>query len=145
MSGETTFWETVDALRESHRRYAREAYGFVVDALVETARSLPAVRREDPERRHLSGRELLAAVVSIARRDYGPMAAVVFREWGVRSSEDVGEIVFELVRAGHLSARREDSIDDFRGGPDLAAELARDVELGPPRAGHAGDRPAPAA
>jgi uncharacterized repeat protein (TIGR04138 family) len=135
VSGETTFWDTVDALRESHRRYAREAYGFVVGALGETVRALPAERAADPARRHLSGRELLAGVVLLARREFGAMAPMVFREWGVRAGEDVGEIVFELVRAGQLSARPEDTMEDFRGDFDLAAELGRDAEPGPPSTG----------
>jgi len=144
VSGETTFWDTVDALREAHRRYTREAYGFVVAALGETVRALPPERLEDPERRHLSGRELLAGVVSLARREFGPLAATVFREWGVRASEDVGEIVFELVRAGQLSARPEDTMNDFRGF-DLEAGLLRDAGGGAPPAGGAGPRRAPAA
>lgn len=131
-----TFWDTVDALREAQRRYAREAYGFVVAALGETVRGLPPERVADPERRHLSGRELLRGVAAMARREFGPMAPAVFREWGVATSEDVGEIVFALVRAGQLSARPEDTMDDFRGGFDLAAELARGADggSGPPRA-----------
>ncbi len=134
-----TFWDTVDALRETQRRYAREAYGFVVAALGETVRGLPPGRLADPERRHLSGRELLVGVVAMARREFGPLAPTVFREWGVAAAEDVGEIVFALVRAGQLSARPEDTMDDFRGGFDLAAELSRGGDGGP------GPRRAPAA
>ena len=52
------------------------------------------------------------------------MAPTVFREWGVVSSGDVGEIVFELVGCGQLSARPEDTIEDFRAGFDLLGELA---------------------
>jgi uncharacterized repeat protein (TIGR04138 family) len=144
VSGETTFWDTVDALRAAHGRYAREAYGFVVGALGATVQALPPERLADPERRHLSGRELLAGVVRLAAAEFGPMAPTVFREWGVRASEDVGEIVFELVRAGQLSARPEDTAEDFRGGPDLLAELARAAENAPPAPG-AGGRPAPTA
>ncbi|MCC6348091.1 MAG: hypothetical protein IT347_00675 [Candidatus Eisenbacteria bacterium] len=123
MSGETTFWATVDALREARPRYAREAYGFVVAALGETVKALPRERLEDERRRHLSGQELLAGVVAMARREFGPMAPVVFREWGVVMAEDVGEIVFELVRTEQLSARPEDTLDDFRAGFDLEAGL----------------------
>jgi uncharacterized repeat protein (TIGR04138 family) len=48
----------------------------------------------------------------------------VFQEWGVRRGEDVGAIVFELVEAGQLSARPEDTIEDFREWPDLTRALA---------------------
>jgi uncharacterized repeat protein (TIGR04138 family) len=48
----------------------------------------------------------------------------VFREWGVLRTEDIGAIVFELVDAGHLSARPEDRPEDFATGIDLPAALA---------------------
>jgi uncharacterized repeat protein (TIGR04138 family) len=148
VSGETTFWDTVDALREARRRYAREAYGFVVGALGATVQALPPERLADVERRHLSGGELLEGVARLARREFGAMAPMVFAEWGVRSGEDVGEIVFELVRAGQLSARPEDTLDDFRAGFDLSAELRRGIDLAPKSPaspsppGGAGGRPA---
>ena len=41
----------------------------------------------------------------------------------------------ELVHAGQLSARPEDTMEDFRGDFDLAAELGRDAEPGPPSHG----------
>ena len=130
MSEETTFWDAVDALRARRGRYAREAYGFVVNALGVTVRALPDARRADPERRHLSGGELLSGVVAMARQEFGTLAPMVFREWGVTSGEDVGEIVFELVGCNQLSARPEDTIEDFRGGRDLMAELGAES---PPR------------
>ena len=124
MNGDTAFWDAVDALRSQRRRYAREAYGFVVAALGATVQSLPEQRRDDPALRHLSGGELLLGVVRLARQEFGTLAPMVFREWGVVAGEDVGEIVFELVTCGQLSARPEDTLEDFRGGVDLMAHLA---------------------
>jgi uncharacterized repeat protein (TIGR04138 family) len=118
------FRDAVDALRERSGRYAREAYVFVVAALGETVRSLPAERLEHPERRHLSGQELTRGVIRVAREEFGPLAAMVFREWGVRATEDLGAIVFELVEAGQLSARPEDRLADFAGMGDLLEALA---------------------
>jgi len=128
--GETTFWDVVDGLRERERAYAREAYGFVVGALGATVQQLPTERLEDPLRRHLSGGELLEGVVSLARSEFGPLAATVFQEWGVRRSEDVGRIVFQLVDCGQLSARPEDTLEDFRGDYDLLAALSDGLEPG---------------
>jgi uncharacterized repeat protein (TIGR04138 family) len=130
MSQETLFRDAVDALRERNARYAREAYVFVVAALGETVRALPPERVSDPERRHLSGRELTDGVIRVAREEFGPLAPMVFREWGVRATEDLGEIVFELVDAGQLSARPEDTRADFSGRGGLLEALA---EPAPPR------------
>ncbi len=118
-----TFWDVVETLRGRDPRYRREAYGFVVAALGTTVQALPAARRADPLRRHLTGGELVDGVVTLARSEFGNLADVVFDEWGVRSAEDVGHIVFQLVESGQLSARPEDSLEDFLGGPDLMRAL----------------------
>lgn len=130
-SSDVLFWDAVDAIRERDPRYRREAYGFVVAALGLTVQQLPPERLADPERRHLSGGELVDGIVALARREFGLMAPAVFAEWGVRSSEDFGAIVFQLVASGELSARPEDTLDDFRGGGDLDERLLRDLEPGP--------------
>jgi uncharacterized repeat protein (TIGR04138 family) len=130
-SNDVLFWDAVDRIRDTDPRYRREAYGFVVGALGLTVQRLPAERLADPERRHLSGGELVDGIVALARREFGAMAATVFEEWGVRDGEDLGHIVFQLVACGELSARPEDTLDDFRGGVHLAERLSRDLEPGP--------------
>lgn len=123
-ASERSFWDAVDHLREHDPRYRREAYGFVMVALAAAARALPEVRRTDPVRRHLTGSELLASVIELARSEFGVMAPTVFQEWGLRSGGDVGELVFQLVEAGQLTARPEDRREDFLGEPDLLNRLA---------------------
>jgi len=127
---ETTFWDVVDGIRERDPAYGREAYGFVVAALGVVADGLPAERRKDPARRHLTGQELVQGVIALARREFGAMGPTVFSEWQVRSSEDVGRMVFQLVEAGQLSARPEDTLEDFRGGLDLLEALGSGLEPG---------------
>jgi uncharacterized repeat protein (TIGR04138 family) len=127
------FWDAVDRIRAVDSRYRREAYGFVLAALGEAVRSLPKERRSDPGRRHLSGQELVQAVISLARTEFGLMAPAVFQTWGVVTSMDLGEIVFQLVECGQLSARPEDRREDFTGGPDLLPALVEGLELGVPQ------------
>lgn len=115
--------EVIDRLRERDLRYRREAYVFVVASLSHAVDRLPPERRADPVRRHLRGGEVVAAAVDLARREFGPLAATVFREWGLVCGRDVGEIVFQLVEAGQLSATAEDRIEDFLGGPDLLSAV----------------------
>lgn len=120
---EVPFWDAVDRIRERDPRYRREAYRFLLVALGATVGALPAERREDPLRRHLSGPELLRGLVTLARREFGEMAPAVFREWGLGDSADVGELVFQLVDCGQLSARPEDRREDF-AGHDLPSMLS---------------------
>ena len=122
-SADLSLSEAVDRLRERDRRFGREAYPFVVAALAVAVERLPSERLRDPVRRHLTGPELLRAVVALARAEFGPLAATVFHEWGVLRGEDVGVIVFQLVGSGQLSARPEDRLEDFGGGPDLLRAL----------------------
>jgi uncharacterized repeat protein (TIGR04138 family) len=117
------FWDAVDQIRESDPRFRREAYGFLLLALGTTVNGLSPERQADPARRHLSGAELLHGMVALARNEFGAMAPAVFREWGVRASSDVGDMVFQLVECGQLSARPEDKREDFHGF-DLMGLLA---------------------
>ena len=112
---EDEFWDAVGEIRESDGRFHPQAYQFVMVALSRTVDALPESRRQDPARRHLSGRELLHGAVELAQEEFGSCAPMVFREWGVRVSEDVGTMVFQLVEIGLLSARPEDTLEDFRG------------------------------
>ena len=130
-SAEAGFWEAVDEIRGRDGRYRREAYGFVMASLGATVQALPLERRLDPATRHLSGQELLQGVIRLARQEFGRFAPVVFREWGIAGGEDVGRIVFQLVESHQLSARREDSIEDFRRGGELFAALTADLDFGP--------------
>jgi uncharacterized repeat protein (TIGR04138 family) len=117
------FWGQVECLRERDPRYAREAYGFVMLALERTLSRLPAVRRHDPVRRHVSGQELLAGLLDLARDEFGFLACRVLATWGLRGGHDLGVIVFQLVEAGILSRRPEDRLEDFHGGPEFRAVL----------------------
>lgn len=104
-------------------RYAPKAYGLIL-AVVEYA-----IAKLDAHR-HITGRELLDALVEFMVKKYGLLAEFILKEWGVNSSEDVGEIVFELVEVGLLKKRREDSRCDFEGY-DLFSEIAKKA-LRPP-------------
>ena len=71
------------------------------------------------EERHIGGRELLAGIREFGADQFGPMAPLVFARWGVHATDDFGELVFNLIDAGLLSRRAEDSRLDFAGVYDL--------------------------
>lgn len=112
----TEFWAVVDRIRAEDGRYAADAYAFVMDGLDHTVRDLD-------ERRHVSGHELLDGLCRFARGRFGMMSYDVLCAWGIHSGSDVGEIVFQLVDAGILARRDEDSREDFNTPLDLKQVL----------------------
>jgi uncharacterized repeat protein (TIGR04138 family) len=113
-------------------RYTYEAYVFVFDALAHTLRMLgrvpPREGTAEPDS-HVSGPQLLEGLRDLALREYGLMARTVFRTWGINSTADVGEIVFNLVAANLMSKTPEDTRDDFRDVYDLDQVLVRDYRI----------------
>ncbi len=108
-------------------RYAYEAYEFLFHALQHTQKLLgrePAAgRRQVTAEQHVSGPELLAGMRDLALRDFGRMARTVFRLWGIQRTDDVGELVFNLVEVGLMSKTDEDTRDDFHNLFDLDEAL----------------------
>jgi uncharacterized repeat protein (TIGR04138 family) len=105
-------------IRIRDRRFARNAYYFVLDALDFTMAKLGRDEMTGEER-HVGGRELLVGIKELAADQFGPMAPVVFERWGVRATDDFGEIVFNLIDAELLSRRAQDSRLDFADGYDF--------------------------
>ena len=110
-----------DAIAEVLRhdsRYDLDAYMFIKDALDFTVQIL-SKPTEGPDR-HVSGKELLDGVRRYAIDRFGPMAKTVLEYWGVTTSRDFGEIVFNMVEHGILGKTEEDNREDFDGGYDFS-------------------------
>ena len=97
---------TIERLRSLDPRYNERAYAFVLAALEEVVQKLP-------RRRHVSGSELVSGCRDLALRLYGPMAKNVLEYWSVRTTRDIGEVVFNLLEVGVLSKDEADSRNDF--------------------------------
>jgi uncharacterized repeat protein (TIGR04138 family) len=115
--------ETIQAVRRRDRRFSRNAYYFVLDALDFTMSHLGREKLTG-EDRHVGGRELLAGIKEFAADQFGPMAEIVFARWGIRAPADFGEIVFNLIDAELLSRRPTDSRLDFVDGFDFREVFA---------------------
>lgn len=107
-------------------RFAYEAYEFVCDAVTFTQDRLgrDAVREDDDADHHVSGAELLRGTCELAVREFGMMAPVVFKQWGVRTTDHVGELVFKLIKVKRLSKSDRDDPEDFNDLFDLHQTLA---------------------
>jgi len=100
------FDRIVESIRRKDDRYLFEAFQFIREALDFRVGQLD-------ERRHISGRELLEGVKLLALERFGPMTRSVLNHWGIRSGEDVGNIVFHLVEEGVMSKTDDDTLSDF--------------------------------
>jgi len=111
------FAEALDSIVANDRRYQRDAYIFLRDALDFTTKQQKKIKGVSV--RHVSGPELLDGVRQYALREFGPMVMTVFDSWGIRSSEDIGNMVFNLIGAGVFGKTEEDSIKDFKNVYDF--------------------------
>src|SRR5919199_6150746 len=108
----------MDRIRMRERRFDERAYLFVLAALEFCQQRLP-------ERRHISGSELALACRDLARERFGVMARLVLEHWGVRSTEDIGDVVFTLVDLGLLMSQPSDTRDEFVGVFDFEDAFER--------------------
>jgi uncharacterized repeat protein (TIGR04138 family) len=111
------FAEALDSIVTSDPRYQREAYIFLRDALDFTTKQQKKVKGTAV--RHVSGPELLEGVRQYALKEFGPMVITVFDNWGIRSCEDIGHMVFNLIGAGVFGKTEQDSIEDFKAVYDF--------------------------
>lgn len=117
------FMEAVEKICSQDPRYAPDAYLFVRDALDFTVKSLNKPLQGPG--RHVTGQELLEGIRRFALQEFGPMTSTVFRSWGLRRTEDFGEIVFNLVESGKLGRSEQDKKEDFADGYDFYDAFVR--------------------
>jgi uncharacterized repeat protein (TIGR04138 family) len=150
-------------------RYSIEAYAFILESLNQARhqklKSLGRDRGEESAPKssgearraegspkkprvsgHVSGGELCEVVRKLALRQYGLLASTVLAHWGIASTSDIGDIVYNLIAAGDLEKTPSDSRSDFDNVFDFdtafkagSSEAAGDSAAKP---GASSDRPA---
>jgi uncharacterized repeat protein (TIGR04138 family) len=111
------FEEALSQILAKDSRYDAHAYHLVREALDYTVKML--AKPADGPGRHVTGSELLEGMRQYALQEFGPIAKTVLNRWGISHSEDVGEIVFNLVEHGVLGKTDDDKREDFLGGYDF--------------------------
>jgi uncharacterized repeat protein (TIGR04138 family) len=112
----------------SDPRYRVEAYEFIFAALDYARRVRRKKRkammrqglRRKPADPHLTGQQVCRAVRDLALRLYGPLGGLVLGSWGLRSTSDIGNVVFNLIESGDLERRPTDTRADFDQVYDFA-------------------------
>ncbi len=114
-------------------RFAYEAYEFLFEALSHTQKLLgrmPADPSNIPAtQHHVSGRELVHGIRDLALREFGLMARIVLRMWGINRTADFGDIVFNLVEENLMSKSDQDSRADFQDIFDLDQALVQEFHI----------------
>jgi uncharacterized repeat protein (TIGR04138 family) len=113
----------MDRIRLRERRYDERAYLFVLAGLEFCQQRLPA-------RRHITGQELAEGCRDLALERFGVMSRLVLEYWGIRTTSDIGHIVFTLVDLGFLMSQPTDTRDDFRDVFDFGSAFERDYPWG---------------
>jgi uncharacterized repeat protein (TIGR04138 family) len=117
------FEESVVSILKRDQRYDGQAYFFLKEALDFTLKKF--LDETSGRNRHVSGKELLEGFRDYALEQYGPMAATLMEEWGIRQSRDVGNMVFRLIEEQVFGKQESDKPEDFEGLFDLDQALRK--------------------
>jgi uncharacterized repeat protein (TIGR04138 family) len=121
-----SFQEMVERIVEKDPRYDKEAYDFLKEALEFTIKQQKR-GHADPSV-HVTAAELMDGFRQYALKEFGPMVMTVLEHWRVTSSEDVGNIVFNLIEAGVFGKTDSDRRQDFRAAIDFHAAFIAPYE-----------------
>lgn len=105
-------------LLQKDQRYHLEAYQFVREGLAyaQKVMKMPPSQdeaSENPQDHHLTGQQLCQAIKEYALEEYGFMAKTVLNSWGVFTTSDFGEIVYNLIRIREMRKSKTDKREDF--------------------------------
>lgn len=135
-------------LLDEDKRYDVAAYEFVFNALhyaqevlqmgTERPSEPTGLSDDEPEeemdepQQHVTGQELCEAIRQYAIRQYGYMAKTVLNSWGIHTTGDFGEIVFNLIRFGRMRKTPDDRREDFDDVYDFETAFEQEFKIVPP-------------
>lgn len=118
MTTEPRLEDQLEAIAIEDGRYHATAYRFIFDSLDYILIKLGRADKPIGDR-HITVDQLLEGIKQCALDHFGPLSRLVFEHWGVYRTEDIGEIVFNLVECGLLNKQESDLKADFAEGFDF--------------------------
>ncbi len=129
----------IELLRRD-KRYKAEAYVFVFQSLGYAQETLHLgqpqesetvaehgkvlergkTRKDEQTVQHVTGQDLSWAARDFALLQYGYLAKTVLNDMGIRTTGDIGELVYNLIGIGKMSKTPGDSRKDFDNVFDFA-------------------------
>ncbi len=129
-------------LLEEDSRFSFDAYAFVFEALNFAQNQLNMGEEQPPEKgkpaegrqeqeapKHVNGEQLCEALRLFALEQFGYMAQPVLNSWGVHSTGDFGEIVFNLIRIGQMRKTPRDTREDFNDIYDFDTAFREEFKI----------------
>lgn len=112
--------DPLSEILERDKRYRPEGYDFVLQGLEYAQKKAFGDQEasgdddELPEEgHHVTGQQLCEAIREYALGLYGMTAKCVLQHWGIRTTRDIGEIVFNMIEAKRMNKTDRDRIEDF--------------------------------
>ena len=99
--------KSIEEIAQFDGRYNPRAVKFVFDGLGYTVKKLAS------EPGHVTGQMLCKGLHKMALEKWGALALLVLNTWKVKTTRDLGEIVYLLIQHKWMKAQQTDSIDDF--------------------------------
>ena len=115
--------KTVEDVARERRTFHPGAYHFILEGLQYTLKKLRAAKADSS--RSVSGKDLCHGLRNLAVSKWGGLAGTVLARWNVRSTEDFGKMVFDLVENDLMRRNEEDQIEDFEGVFDFSEVFDR--------------------
>ena len=99
--------KNLEQIAREDGRFGAGAFRFVYEGLGYT------VKKVANEPTHVSGELLCEGLKKLALERWGQLTMLVLNNWGVKTTRDLGEIVYTLIKHKWMSSQPTDSIDDF--------------------------------
>ena len=88
---------------------------------------------EGEEEKHLTGQQLCEAIRRYAQEQFGYMAVVVLKSWGITTTSDFGEIVYNMISIGQMRKSPNDRREHFDDVYDFGEAFQKNFKIRPPR------------
>ena len=104
--------KTIEEIAEIDGRYRQEGLRFVYEGLGATIQEIKKAQDED-QARHITGAEFSRGLAQLALKRWGRLGRMVLNHWGIKTTRDLGEIVYLMIQNQWMTAQESDTIEDF--------------------------------
>ena len=123
-------YDITQRLLDHDSRYKIDAYQFVREALAYAQEDMQLGSPDSPEgESHITGQQLCDAIREYGIEQYGYMTKIVLNSWGVSTTRDFGEVVFNLIAVGLMKKSDSDRLEDFVDYYDFDEVFQRRFEI----------------